>query len=121
MLTILFLVAAPAPPPPVLTAELLVGRWSYDWATMTGGWIVFMADGRYAASHDGCDMPKYAGLWEYRRGVLTLHETRVNPEDGSLDENVREYAVAVSARKWPVVLGDYHGTVVVLSNPRRSP
>jgi hypothetical protein len=120
MLTILFLVAAPAPPPPVLTAELLVGRWSYDWATMTGGWIVFMADGRYAASHDGCEMPKYAGLWEYRRGVLTLHETRINPEDGSLDENVREYAVAVvSTRRWPRIEGSYHGSAVVFSNPRR--
>lgn len=120
MTALLFLIAAPVPPPRPLTAELLVGRWEWRWGTLEPGWIEFGADGRYTSRHSQGDCPNYCGRWLVRDGVLTLYEGRA-PEPGTHEaaEWHQKYDVSMDTRRYPALTGKCGVTVVKLSNPRR--
>lgn len=107
--------------PPKLTAEMLVGRWAYDWGQMQGGWIEFYPDGRYASRHDKHEelwyQPKHAGRYECRDGMLILTEGCI-VEDYALVAD-RPYAIVVTLADWPDVRGECGTTAVKLSNQIR--
>jgi hypothetical protein len=120
LLAVLF-VAAPAPPPPPLTAELLVGRWDYEYGQLSAGWIVFGADGTYSSRHGPDPDPSYCGQWEVRPGAVVLTEYGVRPpwDDSNSPRCGVEYEFRVSTRRFPAIEGTCGSNVVRLSKPRR--
>lgn len=109
---------APTPAPPRLSAELLVGRWRYDYGLMTGGWIEFARDGSYVSSHDPDRGPQHVGTWRVDGGALVLTERRLCPTHGVSEFSTR-YEFLVSTRDYPAVVGTCNGAPVSLTDPRR--
>ncbi len=107
----------PNPSRPVLTAELLVGRWEYAWGPMKDGWIEFFPDGRYQARHDKLGenwyMPRHAGQYEVRDGMIILTEGVVSEGYATVADRV--YEVVSTTDNWPVIDGEYGTTRMKLS------
>lgn len=103
---------------PKLTAAMLVGRWEYDWGQMQGGWIEFYPDGRYASRHDRKGelwyQPRHAGGYEVRDGMLILTEGMVIEDQALIAD--RPYAIVVTLKEWPAIIGECGTTPVKFSN-----
>lgn len=123
MLSLLFFIAAPVPPPAKLSEEMLVGRWQYEWGQHPVGWIVFFPSGHYHARHSEGDVPVYGGQWWLRGEMLVLQEyTLPRVCDGwyfpsEFERKPMEYRVKLGTARYPALRGDWDGVKVVLSKP----
>jgi hypothetical protein len=109
------LFAAPVPPPPKLTAELLVGTWHYRYGGYPDGRITFFRDGTYQSHHSG-ERPTHVGHWHVDGDTLVLLEYHVNPETGIVSGGWPcEYRFPLSTADYPTIAGGS----VVMSEPIR--
>ncbi len=108
------LVAAPVPKqaapqkPAKLTAEMLVGQWSYSWASCPNGWIDLTADGNYTAQHSPGSTTVYSGTWSVGEGSITLVEWSRDTVTGNVS-GPRCYRFDVGMGEWPAVAGHSTG------------
>ncbi|MBN9121080.1 MAG: hypothetical protein J0I06_18330 [Planctomycetes bacterium] len=107
------------PPPPRLTAELLVGSWAYRWGDRCDGRITFHADGTYHSYHEP-NGQRYVGTWALEGTTVVLKEYALHRETGEPWIGPTRYEFALATRDYPTLPGRTSGgTVVVLSDPRR--
>ncbi|AMV24628.1 hypothetical protein VT84_09545 [Gemmata sp. SH-PL17] len=113
-------VGAPLPPPPKLSAEILVGKWAYDWDEKSEGTIWVYPDGSYCSILGGPSGGTiWHGTWEVRDGVLHLTEWAFNPDNQGRWGPIH-YRVAISMKRYPRLVGStQYGNEVVLRDPVR--
>lgn len=83
--------AAPVPPAPRLSADLLAGAtWRYAWGDTTGV-MILDRDGTYFATHSPPLGACYVGTWTVDDGRLVLLERSYRPETGYVSEGASRY------------------------------
>lgn len=112
--------AAPVPPPPKqLTAEMMVGKWSYSWHNWPDGTIWLHEDKTYSAHHTPGGNYIYHGTWSVEGGKLTLEEWAFDTQ-WSTNSGPMTYVFEFAAKDYPTLVGTSNGgPKVVLSNLKR--
>lgn len=112
--------SAPVPPPPKeLTAEMMTGRWDYEWNQHPNGTLWLHADGSYTARHAPGARHICHGTWAVAGGTLTLTEWVFDTE-WSADSGPATYVYEFKARDYPRLKGTSNGSgTVALSGLKR--
>lgn len=112
-------VAAPAPRPPALTAELLGGAtWHFEWGEQRDGVIILFRDGTYASCHNPPHGQRYLGRWMIEGQTnLVLTEYAITTY-GDLRGPV-VYTCRMNTRGFPTITGVCGATPLMLANPDR--
>lgn len=101
------------PPPKVLTADMMLGTWEYEWNAMRSGVITFDDSGSYVGIHIPGGSMIYSGTWTIEGGdTIVLSEYAHN-----LDTNGRSgpttYRFQFAAKDYPAMVGKSNGNTHV--------
>lgn len=114
-------VLAPVPRPVVLTEDLVVGTWSYEWSQWPDGTIAFNANGTFSAVHWPNASVFWAGTWKIEgTDTVTITEHRYCAATGNrLSETPGTYAFKFKTEGYPTLSGLSNGTTKVVLSGRR--
>jgi hypothetical protein len=121
---LLFVCAAPVPPPPkALNTEALVGLWDYKYGEQREGLMLLQANGIYFSRHSPQSQMIYCGLWWVEGDTLCLKETSYYPEaaDRKWSRNWASYRFKFDLSKWPCYTAKTAFATEVVLSGRKEP
>ncbi len=106
---------APLPPPPKLSAEILVGKWDLRWG-INDCKIWFAKDGTFALTVGNGEGPFWHGTWCVRDGALELTKWAFDPTTRCNSEP-SQYQFELDMKQFPTISAK--GPCFVLRDPVR--